>query len=252
MTSWAWDPRPINAEHMKNIFVKKNSEDGHHIQPGSTDFATHCSAMLVAWSDLSFAAWSVLGSLYPLKFCPQHCRTWRSSRMVGLNCCPASAVSCFCVLLQESQLVIELVLQALGRLNFSSTPFLLFPVLAKWQRVSGLLVQFRQSACKTLQSTRFSTGSCDWFHTLEIVEEWFWTGFLCSFLKRCFVWWCSRCACDSPWRAPRLSTLVDYEARNCQCVESLSLFNFRVKSVGTAEKVPQSQQTIHSAQYLKQ
>ena len=33
---------------------------------------------------------------------------------------------------------------------------------------------------------------------------------------------------------------------------NLSLCNFRVKSVGTAEKVPQSQQTIHSAQYLKQ
>ena len=31
---------------------------------------------------------------------------------------------------------------------------------------------------------------------------------------------------------------------------NLSLFNFRVKSVGTAEKVPQSRQTIHSAQYL--
>ena len=31
----------------------------------------------------------------------------------------------------------------------------------------------------------------------------------------------------------------------------LSVFNFRVKSVGT-EKVPQSQQTIHSAQHIKQ
>ena len=97
--------------------------------------------------------------------------------MVGLISYPASAASCF----SSRNVRTAARKSARDRIGPTSpllfkqshTPFIIFPVLAKWQRVSGLLVQFRQSACKTLQSIRCSTASCDKFHTHGNVEEWF-------------------------------------------------------------------------------
>ena len=57
-------------------------------------------------------------------------------------------------MLQVSQLMIDLVLQVLGRSNLSSTPFRFVLVLAKQQRMGDLLLRVPVSACKTLRSIR--------------------------------------------------------------------------------------------------
>ena len=51
-------------------------------------------------------------------------------------------------MLQKSQLVIELLLLVLGRILL---------VLAEWQRMSGLLLRDRLSACKIIQTIRCSS-----------------------------------------------------------------------------------------------
>ena len=71
-------------------------EDGHHIQPvlGSTDHATDCPALLVAWSDFPVASWSVLRSFVSLELLPLAL----SDLKIGvewLGWCPASGASCF-------------------------------------------------------------------------------------------------------------------------------------------------------------
>ena len=87
---------PTDDHHV----VGDNNHDveyGDHPQPlfGWTHHATVWSALLVARSDFSVSSWSVVGSLCRWHCCPRRFRTWRSGRMVGLNSCPASAVSCF-------------------------------------------------------------------------------------------------------------------------------------------------------------
>ena len=97
--------------------------------------------------------------------------------MVVLNSCPASDAPCF-----PSRSFRDaagksarhrFVLQVLGCFSLFSTFFFfrISVVLAERQRTSGLRVQVRPSACRTLQSIRCSSASFDRFHALKTLKD---------------------------------------------------------------------------------
>ena len=75
-------------------------------------------------------------------------------------------------LLRDSLVLTSLDPQVLGCSNTMSIPFRCFVVLAKWRRMSGLLVQFRPGACKTHHLIRYFIANFGKFHiSLEALKK---------------------------------------------------------------------------------
>ena len=142
-------------------------------------------------------------------------------------------------MLQESQLVIEMVLLVLGCYKtYSPHHFRIVLVVAEWQRMSGLLFRICLSACKTLQSIRRSSASIGQFHTSDRDEGLSRISSCTPFSGNLLL------VCPLLLRSTMTSTqvrrLLDGEVGDHQDIVSLSPYNFRVASVVT-RPVPQSQ-----------